>query len=149
MAKRQFLARSRSGSGAQIRPTTKSCPRRGWISHRSNSRQRARALVQVMSKVIRIEFPSGFEDYDWEVEAKGWIPRVVAVIQGRRYTLTVYEPARLAQDVADALKEGAVFLERNLVIVASVTRESIASAIQEIVQTGRVDDLQPDQGDAG
>lgn len=70
------------------------------------------------------------------------------MIQGRRYTLTVYEPARLAQDVADALKGGAVFLERNLVVVASITPESIASAIQGIVQAGRVGDLQPDQGDA-
>lgn len=93
-----------------------------------------------------LEFPTGFEDYDWEIEAKGWLPGIVAVIQGRRYTLTVYDPARLIQDVEDALKGGRVFLERNLVVVASVTRESIASAVQEIVQTGRVGDLRPDQG---
>ncbi|MBN9680904.1 MULTISPECIES: hypothetical protein [unclassified Corallococcus] len=98
-----------------------------------------------MSDIV-LEFPPGFDDYAWEVEAKGWLPGVVAVIQGRRYTLTVYDPARLSQDVEDALKSGKVFLERNLVVVASVTRERIVSAIQEIVQTGRVGDLRPEQG---
>ncbi|NNC15894.1 hypothetical protein HRD49_06725 [Corallococcus exiguus] len=98
-----------------------------------------------MSNIV-LEFPPGFEDSDWEVEAKGWLPGVVAVIQGRRYTLTVYDPARLTQDVDEALNGGRVFLERNLVVVASVTRERIASGIQEIVQTGRVGDLRPDSG---
>lgn len=101
--------------------------------------------VQVMSNVT-LEFPPGFEDYDWEVEAKGWLPGVVVVMEERRYTLTVYDPARLAQDVADALKEGKAFLEPNLVVVPSVTRESIASAIQELVQTGGLHGLRPDQG---
>lgn len=91
-----------------------------------------------------IIFPPGFEDYEWEVEAKGWLPGVVAVIQGRRYALTVYDPVRLIQDIDDALKDGGVFLERNLVIVASVTRGGIARAVQEIVRTGRVGDLRPD-----
>jgi hypothetical protein len=95
---------------------------------------------------ISLQFPPGFEDYEWEVEAKGWLPGVVAVIDERRYTLTVYDPARLAQDVDDVLKEGRPFFEPNLVVVASVTRESIASAIQEIVQTGRLVDLRPDPG---
>jgi hypothetical protein len=95
---------------------------------------------------ITLQFPPGFEDYDWEVEAKGWLPGVVAVIEDRRYTLTVYDSARLAQDVDDVLKEGRAFFEPNLVVVASVTRESVASAIQEIVQTGRLVDLRPDQG---
>ena len=101
-----------------------------------------------MSNII-LEFPPGFEDSDWEIEAKGWLPGVVAVIQGRRYTLTVYDPVRLAQDVDDALKGGRVFLERNLVVVASVTRERITSAVQEIAQTGKVGDLRPDQESKG
>ncbi|CAM4095574.1 hypothetical protein [Corallococcus exiguus] len=98
-----------------------------------------------MSNIV-LEFPPGFEDYAWEVEAKGWLPGVVAVIHGRRYTLTVYDPARLTQGVDEALKGGRAFLERNLVVVASVTRERIVSAIQEIFQTGRVSDLRPDSG---
>ncbi|MBN8229685.1 hypothetical protein JYK02_19425 [Corallococcus macrosporus] len=98
-----------------------------------------------MSNIV-LEFPPGFEDYEREVEAKGWLPGVVAVIQGHRYTLTVYDPARLTQDVHEALKGGSVFLERNLVVVAAVTRERIAAAIQEIVQTGRASDLRPDPG---
>ncbi|NPC48952.1 hypothetical protein D7X99_25595 [Corallococcus sp. AB032C] len=101
--------------------------------------------MQAISNIV-LEIPPGFEDYAWEVEAKGWLSGVVAVIQGRRYTLTVYDPARLTQDVEDALKGGRVFLERNLVVVASITRDRIVSAIQEIVQAGRVGDLRPDPG---
>jgi hypothetical protein len=97
---------------------------------------------------ITLQFPTGFEDYAWEVEAKGWLPGLVAVIEERRYTLTVYDPVRLAQDVDDALKEGRAFLESNLVVVGSVTRESIASAIEKIVQTGRLGDLRPDCTDS-
>lgn len=91
-----------------------------------------------------LEFPPGFEDYAWEVESKGWLRGVVAVIDGRRYTLTVYDPVRLAQDVEEELKLGAVFLEPNLVVVASVTREHIAAAVREIVRGGRVGELRLD-----
>lgn len=101
--------------------------------------------MHVMSDIV-LEFPAGFEEWEWEAEAKGWLPGVVAVIEGRRYTLTVYAPARLAQDVVEELKSGKVFLERNLVVVASVTRESIAAAVQEIIRTMRLGDLQPDSG---
>jgi hypothetical protein len=94
---------------------------------------------------IKLEFPSGFKDYEWEVTAKGWFPGVVAVVEGRRYSLTVYDPARLKQDVEEALTDGIVFLERNLIVVPSVTEEHIASALEEIVRTGRLGDLQPDQ----
>ena len=97
-----------------------------------------------MSDII-LEFPAGFEAYEWEVTAKGWFPGVVAVIHGRRYRLTIYDPARLAQDIEEALKVGRVFLERNVVVVASVTRANIASALEEVVQTGRLGDVQPDQ----
>lgn len=98
-----------------------------------------------MSNIV-LDFPPDFENYGWEVEAKGWLPGVVAVVQGRRYTLTVYDPVRLSQDVDDALKSGGAFLERNLMVVPSVTRDRIASAIQEIVRTGRLGDLRPDEG---
>lgn len=94
---------------------------------------------------IGLEFPPGFEGYEWEVEAKGWLPGVVAVIQGRRYTVTLYDAARLTQDVDAALKGGGVFLERNLVVVTSITRGNVAAAIHEIVRAGRVGDLLPDE----
>jgi hypothetical protein len=99
-----------------------------------------------MMSNISLQFPPGFEDYEWEVDAKGWLPGVVAVIEDRRYTLTVYDAARLAQDVDDVLREGRAFFEPNLVVVPKVTREGIASAIQGIVRTGRLVELRPDQG---
>lgn len=94
---------------------------------------------------INVEYPPRFDEYAWEVQAKGWLPGVVGVIQGRRYSVTVYDKIRLAQDVDDSLKRGDVFMERNLLVVRSVTRENIAAAFAEIVRTGRVGDLQPDE----
>lgn len=94
---------------------------------------------------ISLQFPAGFEDYAWEVEAKGWLTGVVAVIEERRYTLTVYDPVRLAQDLDEELKDSKAFFEPNLVVVTSVTRERIAAAVQEIVRTGRLVGLRPDE----
>jgi hypothetical protein len=104
-----------------------------------------RDAVHVTSKVT-LELPLGFGDHAWEVEAKGRLAGLVAVIEGRRYTITVYDPVRLAQDVDDDLRRRSAFVERNLVVVASVTLENIATAIEQIVETGMLGDLRPDQG---
>lgn len=97
-----------------------------------------------MMSDFSIEYPPGFEDYEWEVQAKGWLRGVVVVIHGRRHTVTVYDPTRLAQDINDALKRGDAFLEENLVVVRSVTPENIAAALAEVVRTGRAGVLRPE-----
>lgn len=85
----------------------------------------------------RVEFPEDFEDYAWEVEAKGWLQGVVVVIDGRRYPLTIYDLTRLAQDVEEEVGSGETFFERNLVVVSSVTREHIEAAVAALVSSGR------------
>jgi hypothetical protein len=52
----------------------------------------------------RVEFPEGFEGYAWEHEAKGWLQGAVAIIDGRRYALTFYDPTRLSQDIEARLR---------------------------------------------
>lgn len=99
--------------------------------------------VQVMSNVS-IEFPPGFDDYEWEVESKGWLQGVVATIDGRRYPLTFYERTRLSQDVEEELARGPGFFEPNLIVVRSVTREHIESSVAAIVATGRHKALVPE-----
>jgi hypothetical protein len=91
----------------------------------------------------RLEFPEGFEDYAWEVEAKGWLHGAVAIIDGRRYLLTFYDPIRLSQDIEDELSRGAAFFEPNLIVVRSVTRAELESSVAAIVATGRHNALTP------
>ncbi len=94
-------------------------------------------------KEHRVEFPEGFESYAWEVEVKGWLQGVVAIIDGRRYPLTFYDPTRLSQDVKDEVSRGVAFFEPNLIVVRSVTREQIESSVAEIVASGRYKALTP------
>ena len=93
---------------------------------------------------IHLEFPPGFEDYEWEVEAKGWLQGVVAVVDGRRYPLTFYDQTRLSQDVEEEIKRGPGFFEPNVIVVRSVTREHIESSVAEIVTSGRHKSLAPE-----
>lgn len=93
---------------------------------------------------VTIEFPSGFDDYEWEVEAKGWLQGVVATIDGRRYPLTFYDPTRLSQDIEEELARGTGFFEPNVFVVRSVDREHIESAVAAVVATGRHKALAPE-----
>jgi hypothetical protein len=83
-----------------------------------------------------IEYPENFDEYAWEAGAKGWLPGVVALINGRRYKLTFYDPARLSQDIEGELQQNSVFFEPNLLIVPSVTRAHMEAAVAAIARTG-------------
>lgn len=93
-----------------------------------------------------IEFPEGFDDFAWEVESKGWLQGAIAVIAGRRYSVMFYDPSRLTQDIESELKQNAVFFERNLIVVPSVTRTHMEAAIEVIARTGRYIDMTPEEG---
>src|SRR6266545_3044392 len=100
-----------------------------------------------MSVVIEhaIEFPEGFNDFAWEVESKGWLQGAIVVIAGRRYRVIFYDPTRLAQDIESELEESAVFLERNLIVVSSLTRAHMEAAIEVVARTGRYMDMIPEE----
>jgi hypothetical protein len=85
----------------------------------------------------QLQFPEGFDDHAWEVEAKGWFQGAIAIINQRRYPVTFYDPVRLAQDIAEELRAGAVFFERNLLVVPAVTRTHMEAAVGVIARTGR------------
>jgi hypothetical protein len=85
--------------------------------------------------------PADFDDYAWEVESKGVFWDVRMQYGGLEYPLTFYEPQRLAQDIADQLKEGRLFFEPNVVVVTKVTRETMRLAAQALVREGRIDGL--------
>lgn len=87
--------------------------------------------------IVNLEFPPGFDEYEWEVESKGWFQGVVAVIDGRRYELTFYERTRLLQDIEEELARGPEFFEANMIVVRSLTRAQMEAAVASIVAAGR------------
>jgi hypothetical protein len=91
-----------------------------------------------------LELDETFDDYAWETEAKGWFPNAIAIVDQRRYRITFYDSARLAQDIADELKAAEVFFEPNLVVVPSVTRQNMENAIRAIVSAGRHLNMMPE-----
>ena len=79
-------------------------------------------------------FPDEFEQYAWESESKGWFGEVRLELQGRRYRLTFYDPARLVQEIEKELQRGGTFFEPNLVVVPSVTRQHMEKAAAQLVK---------------
>jgi hypothetical protein len=97
----------------------------------------------LLTNAYEIEFPKGFDEFEWEVEAKGWLQGVVVTIERRRYRVTFYDPTRLAQDIADELQEKSVYLESNVLVVPSVTRAHMEKAVETVVKAGGHVDLIP------
>jgi hypothetical protein len=102
-----------------------------------------------MSGTYEIEWPEGFDDHDWEVEAKGWLQGTIAVIGQCRYQISFYDPTRLAQEIADEFRRGVMFFERSVVVVPSVTRAHMNAAVEVLATTGKHRDLVPDEGSTG
>ncbi|MBH5368670.1 hypothetical protein [Bradyrhizobium glycinis] len=88
-----------------------------------------------------LELPADFEDYGWEVEAKGWFSEARIIASGVRYRINFYDQARLSQEIQVEIARGGIFFEPNLVIVSAVTRANMESAATELVQSGQVHSL--------
>lgn len=76
-----------------------------------------------------LSLPDDFEDYAWEVEAKGvfWDARIV--LGSLDLPVTFYDPARLAQDVQEDVKVQRSFAVRNLIVVGRLTIEEMTAAV--------------------
>jgi hypothetical protein len=55
--------------------------------------------------------------------------------------MNFYEPVRLAQEIEDELERGSPFFEPNLVLVPSVTRQHMETAVEHLVQSGQLSSL--------
>ncbi|MFD7021223.1 hypothetical protein [Promicromonospora sukumoe] len=73
-------------------------------------------------------FPEDFEEYAWEIEAKGWFLCPVRV-GGRTADVTFYDPARLAQDVSADHASGVPFAVTRLVVIERVTADRMREAL--------------------
>lgn len=92
----------------------------------------------------KLVFPDGFDDFVWELESKGWLAGAVAVIDGRRYRVTFYDPTRLAQDIESELKQAELFFEPNLLVVPAVTRAHMETAIAVVAKAGLHSRMSPE-----
>jgi hypothetical protein len=81
--------------------------------------------------------PSHFDEHGWEIEAKGWFVASVEV-DGLMIELVFYDPARLKQEIEDELSKSPAFFEKNIVVVSTVNRQSIESAVQGLYESGRL-----------
>ena len=87
-------------------------------------------------EIEALVLPEDFDEYAWEVEAKGVFCDAHLKYQGNEYPMTFYEIERLAQDVAEALRDGMPFFEQNLVVVRKVTKDEMIWATRRLVAAG-------------
>lgn len=73
--------------------------------------------------------PPDFDDYAWEVEAKGVLWDAAVRISGRACPITFYDPVRLQQDVSEVLADGRDFSAIRLLVVKRVTLENMREAV--------------------
>ena len=73
--------------------------------------------------------PDDFEDYAWEVEAKGvfWDARIS--LGGVELPVVFYDPVRLAQDVEEDVRSQRRFVVRNLIVVGRLTVTEMTTAV--------------------
>ncbi len=96
-------------------------------------------------KTFSIIFPDDFENYAWEVEAKGWFNDVVVEVDGERFRIAFYDIARLSQDIEYELSVKAAFFEKNIVALKFVNRESIERAIEFIAASDGFARMKPEE----
>jgi len=79
-----------------------------------------------------LQFPPDYDTDEWIWTSKGYLPLELEVggTPPARYSLTVFNPTRLAQDVDAELADNSVFHEPNLLVVPTVDRRSIQRAIE-------------------
>ena len=75
--------------------------------------------------------PADFEDYCWE--EKGCFLNGELECAGKSYLVNFYDPARLNQEIADALAHDGLFVEENLVVVERVTKQNLETAVSNLV----------------
>jgi hypothetical protein len=85
-----------------------------------------------------LELPVDFEDYGWEVEAKGCFSEARIIATGTRYRVNFFDQARLNQEIQDELARGQIFFQSNLVVLRAVTRANMESAAEELVRSGQL-----------
>ena len=87
--------------------------------------------------------PHDFDDYEWEVTAKGYFSWARIIVSGKQYSLNFNDAVRLNQEIESSFGSDDVFFEPNLVVVLSVTKLEIEEAVEQLVLSNRLILLTP------
>ena len=82
--------------------------------------------------------PDNFDDYEWEVTAKGCFSEARVECEGKQYRLNFYDHARLSQEIESRLESSTPFFEPNVVVIPSVTKPLMQHAADLLVQSGQI-----------
>ena len=94
--------------------------------------------MQIMT-LAQLRLPDDFQEYAWEVEAKGWFDGAFVEFDGRIAPITFYDSARLAEEIGEELEASGFIAFRNLVVVAAVTPSMMRQAVDRLAATGEVE----------
>ncbi|WP_336051603.1 hypothetical protein [Streptomyces sp. CA2R101] len=83
-----------------------------------------------------LQFPDYLAGYEAETEAKGYLVGVRVVAPEATYELTVYDVARLEEEVSEEVESYGSFAVANLLVVPRVTRVDIARAVERLSRSG-------------
>jgi hypothetical protein len=82
--------------------------------------------------MIKLKLPDDFEDYAWEVEAKGVFWDAHALVEDRDVPVVFYDRRRLAQDVEDDIREQHFAAIAHLIVIDRLTIEQMTDAMNQI-----------------
>jgi hypothetical protein len=102
--------------------------------------QSAQSIANNVERVMerpKLSLPDDFDDYAFEVEAKGWFSDAIAKFAGREFRLAFYDLARLTQDIKEELSMHGAFVEPNIIVVQSVTRTEMEKALNFMEISGK------------
>ena len=83
-----------------------------------------------MAPILR--FPEDFDDFAWEVEAKGVYTLDVVRSDGQVRRVTFAVTARLAQDIESEILHQGFFAEQRLVVLKQLTRDEMEAAVARL-----------------
>ena len=81
-----------------------------------------------------IDIPKDFEDYEWEIESKGFIS-IDVKFDDKIFNINFYDEVRLNQTIVDDLGSNGFFFEKNLVVISKVNLKEIKVFLDSIEGT--------------
>ncbi len=88
--------------------------------------------------MYEVVFPQDFEDFEWEIQSKGYFSDIIIINNGNRYLINFYDPVRFSQDVQSRIDCIGFFSEKNVAIIPMVTKENIILCVEGLITSGEI-----------
>ena len=92
-----------------------------------------------------LNLPSDFNDYEWEVESKGWFENVHLSFSDKQYKLNFYNPDRLNQETEGEIDSSSYFFEQNLIVIRPVNTQNMRIAVEGLISSSQITQLKSEQ----